>query len=219
VLLDIIATDPVAVEGTNCWVWPGLTNAVPTWAAWPTAVRCFYTNCGPKDATFAVRRFGDTNEDVTATYTIGGTATNGADYVTLPGSVTIPAGQRAALIDLVPIDDGPPDVNKTVILSLNPSTNTPPDYIVGVPHRAAAIILDGPWPRPWNAVLPDRCFHLTAAGPDGAWFHIDCSTDMVNWTPLCTNQIVNGSIDFVDPAAQDGVNRFYRAMPESGPSQ
>ena len=115
-IVSIVATDPVAIEGTNCWVWPGETNSPPTWAAWPTAVCRFFTNCGPKTATFTVRRFGDTNDDLTVTYDIGGTASNGVDYVALPGSVTIPAGERRALITIVPIDDGPPDVNKTVIL-------------------------------------------------------------------------------------------------------
>ena len=47
-------------------------------------------------------------------YDIGGTASNGVDYVALPGFVTIPPGERRALITIVPIDDGPPDVNKTV---------------------------------------------------------------------------------------------------------
>ena len=37
-IVNIVATDPVAIEGTNCWVWPGETNLPPTWAAWPTAV-------------------------------------------------------------------------------------------------------------------------------------------------------------------------------------
>ena len=128
-IVSIVATDPVAIEGTNCWVWPGETNSPPTWAAWPTAVCRFFTNCGPKTATFTVRRFGDTNDDLTVPYDIGGTASNGVDYVALPGSVTIPSGERRALITIVPIDDGPPDVNKTVILTLTPSTNTPPDYL------------------------------------------------------------------------------------------
>ena len=117
-IVNIVATDPVAIEGTNCWVWPGETNSPPTWGAWPTAVCRPVTNCGPKIATFTVRRFGDTNSDLTLPYSIGGTASNGVDYVALPGSVTIPAGERRALITIVPIDDGPPDVNKTVILAL-----------------------------------------------------------------------------------------------------
>jgi hypothetical protein len=212
-ILSIVATDPVAVEGTNCWVWPGETNAIPTWAAWASPVRCFYTNCGPKTATFTVRRFGETNDDVTAQYNIGGTASNGVDYVALTGSVTISAGHRRAFITIVPIDDGPPDVNKTVILALAPSTNTPPDYCVGFPPRAAAIIIDPPGPGPVAGALPDKCFRLSMPGPDAAWFSIEYSSNLSDWTPICTNQVVNGSIDFIDPDAAVCPGRFYRAVP------
>jgi len=214
-IVSIIATDPVAIEGTNCWPWLGLTNPVPTWSNWVAGVSfCrFFTNCGPKNATFTVRRYGATNEDLTVSYAIGGSASNSVDYVPLPGVVTIPAGERRAAITIVPLDDGPPDITSTVVLKLTPGTN----YLVGFPARAAAIILDGPWPRPFTGLLPDRCFHLSAAGPDGAWFHVEYSTDMVHWSSICTNQVVDGSIDFVDPDAQSDQARFYRAVPEAGP--
>ena len=216
-IVNIVATDPVAIEGTNGWVWPGETNSPPTWAAWPTAVCRNFTNCGPKTATFTVRRFGDTNSDLTVPYDIGGTASNGVDYVALPGSVTIPAGERRALITIVPIDDGPPDVNKTVILTLLPDMqmNPLPSYVLGFPRRAAAIIIDGPCPT--TAMLPGGCFHLATPGPDAAWFSIECSTDLVNWTSVCTNQVINGSIDFVDPEAVNNPSRFYRAVPLNSP--
>ena len=85
------------------------------------------------------------------------------------------------------------------------------------PARAAAIILDGNGPRPTTGMLADHCFHLNAAGPDGAWFHVEYTTDMRNWTVLCVNQVIHGSIDFVDPDASADVIRFYRAVPEMGP--
>jgi hypothetical protein len=216
-VVSIVASDPVAIEGTNCWVWPGETNAPPTWAAWPTSACRLFTNCGPKTATFTVRRFGDTNGDLTLPYDIGGTASNGVDYVTLPGIVTIPAGERRALITIAPIDDDPPNVNKTVILGLTPSTNSPPDYLLGFPRRAAAIIIDSDGPQPVASLLPDGCFHLVTPGPDAAWFCIQYSTDLANWTTACTNQVINGSINFVDPDAAGNPSRFYRAVPLTNP--
>ncbi|HEV2436245.1 MAG TPA: Ig-like domain-containing protein [Verrucomicrobiae bacterium] len=211
---SIVATDPVAIEDTNCWVWAGETNVTATWAAWPAAVCRYFTNCGPKTATFTVRRFGDTNGDLTVPYDISGTASNGVDYVALPGSVTIPAGERRALITIVPIDDGPPDVNKTVVLTLLPDMqmNPLPGYVLGFPRRAAAIIMDQ-GPCPTIGMLPGSCFHLAIPGPDAAWFSVQYSTDLVNWTPVCTNQVINGSIDFVDPDAPASPSRFYRAVP------
>ena len=68
--------------------------------------------------------------------------------------------------------------------------------------------------KPASEVTADRCFHLKTDGPDGAWFHVDYSTDLTNWTSLCTNQVVNGSIDFIDPDAQGNQLRYYRAVPQ-----
>lgn len=215
-IVSIVAADPIAIEGTNCWPWLGLTNSMPSWLNWVGApVTCgWFTNCGPKNATFVVRRFGATNDDLTIAYGIGGTATNGVDYVPLSGLVTIPAGERRTAITVVPVDDGPPDRSSTVVLRLQPSTNVPPDFVLGYPRAAAALIVDGQWPPRGPQVLPDGSFHLSASGPDGAWFHVEFSTDMLNWTPICTNQVVSGSIDFLDPDAATAGSRFYRAVPE-----
>jgi hypothetical protein len=220
-IVNISALDPIAIAGTNCWPWLGLVGATPAWTNWTatTSVCAYFTNCGPKDAIFAVRRFGDTNDDLAVTYGIGGTATNGVDYVTLPGVVTIPAGSAAALITVIPIDNVPPDITRTVILTLTPSTNTPPAYVIGCPAKAAAIILDSLNPPPVSGVLPDRTFHVNAAGPNGAWFHIEYSPDLLGWTPICssTNQVFRGGLDFVDPDAPSNQIRFYRAVPEANP--
>jgi hypothetical protein len=42
---------------------------------------------------------------------------------------------------------------------------------------------------------------------------------MQTWTPICTTQVVNGSIDFADPNASNSANQFYRAVPETNPPQ
>jgi len=217
--VGIIASDPVAIEGTNCWPWVALAGSGAAsscaWSNWisPTAVFCRVTNCGPKAATFTVFRVGDTNGDLNVVYGIGGTASNGVDYVTLPGNVVIPAGQRSAAINVVPIDDGPPDMNSTVILKIAPTTN----YVVGFPAAAGAIILDSGSPVSATGMLPGNFFHLCVNGPNGAWFHVEQSADLVNWTPICTNQVVNGSIDFVDPNAATQGGGFYRVVPEMNP--
>ena len=212
-VVSIVATDPVAIEGTNCWRWLGVTNSTPTWDNWRGAFLRFFTNCGPKNATFVVRRLGSTNDDLTVLYNIGGTATNGVDYVALPGSIVIPAASRSAMISIVPIDNDPPDLNSTVVLSLAPSTN----YVAGIPRRAAALIVDSNSPPPPFGFIGHHSFHFSEPGPDGAWFHVEYSTNLHDWTSICTNQVVNGSIDFTDPDASADPARFYRVVPNAGP--
>jgi len=211
-VVNIVATDPIAIAGTNSCVWPGEPNAVPSWTNWPPTVAQTFTNWGPKNALFTVHRFGDASSNLTVNYSIGGTASNGVDYVALPGFVTIPAGHTRAFIPIVPIDNGAPYGPKTVILALTPDTNAPPDYIVGFPPRAEALILEY-WPRPLPLLLPDGSFHFSAPGPDGAWFCGQYSPDLINWSSICTNQVFQGSIDFIDPAALGNSSGFYRAVP------
>ena len=215
-VVSIVATDPIAIVGTNHWVWPGVINAAPDWPDWPPPVAVPFTNWGPKDALFTVRRFGDETNAITVTYGIGGTASNGVDYVELPGYVTFPADRAYSLIPIVPIDNGPPYSPKTVILTLTPDTNSPPEYVIGFPSRAAALILHL-WPRPLAFLLSDGSFHLNADGPDGAWFSVERSPDLLNWSSVCTNQVFQGSIDFVDMNAPNNTQQFYQAVPQNNP--
>ena len=68
-----------------------------------------------------------------------------------------------------------------------------------------------PRPLPW--VLPDGGFHFNATGSDGAWFTVQSSPDLVNWSCLSTNQVFEGSVDFVDPNALGNPSGFYRVVP------
>jgi hypothetical protein len=215
-VVTIVATDPVAVEGTNRWVWPGETVSPATWTAWPAAVTQLFTNWGPKTAAFTVNRWGDTNEDSTVLYGIGGTASNGVDYMTIPGHVTIPSGNRSAVIMIVPIEESSTVAIKTVVLTLEASTNKPAEYVAGYPSSAAIIIVEGSVPPVASSVLPDQSFHLVMPGPDAAWYMVEYSTDLTHWTPICTNQVVNGTINFVDPGPVGGNARYYKAAPISG---
>ena len=55
---------------------------------------------------------------LTVYYTLTGTATNGAQYTTLPTSVTFASTATETNINVVPIDDGVPSATRTVILTL-----------------------------------------------------------------------------------------------------
>lgn len=136
------------------------------------------------------------------------------DYVTLPGFVNIPSGRAYGLIPIVPVDNGSNNVARSVILTLAPSTNTPPDYVVGIPPCAEAIILYH-WPRPLPLLLSGGGFHFNANGPDGAWFAVQSSPDLLNWSSLSTNQVFQGSVDFIDPNMSGSPAGFYRIVPQN----
>ena len=73
---------------------------------------------GSDTGTFKVTRSGSTTSSLTLNYTVGGGATNGADYNTLSGSVTIAAGSSSANIVVTPIDDSLVEGNESVTLTL-----------------------------------------------------------------------------------------------------
>lgn len=90
---------------------------------------------------FTVTRLGSTNTDLTATYAIGGTASNGVDYGSISNAVTIPAGSASASITISPIDNGIVTGDLTVTLSLSNSTS----YNLGAPIAATITVHDTPF--------------------------------------------------------------------------
>ncbi len=97
---------------------------------------------GPKTVTFIVTRTGDVSEALTVSYTMGGTSANGADYNSLPGSVTIPAGAASVDVLLTPIDDAEAELAETATLTLAASE----DYSVVPPASATVTITDNETP-------------------------------------------------------------------------
>jgi gliding motility-associated-like protein/uncharacterized repeat protein (TIGR01451 family) len=57
-------------------------------------------------------------EDITANYSIAGTATAGTDYTTLAGTVVIPAGQNSVTLPVTALDDQLIEGNETIIASI-----------------------------------------------------------------------------------------------------
>jgi len=91
---------------------------------------------------FTISRTGDTSAPMTVAYTVGGTATPGADYVPLDISTTIPAGSASVAIPVVPIDDTLVEPNESVILTLVGSA----DYAIGSPPSAIVTIVSDDLP-------------------------------------------------------------------------
>ncbi|MES2981163.1 MAG: Calx-beta domain-containing protein [Verrucomicrobiota bacterium] len=91
---------------------------------------------------FAFTRTGDNSADLTVNYFLGGTSTNGGDYTTLTGTVTILAGQSVATVTVAPVNDTEQEFNETVILNLSPGAG----YLIGQPASATVTINEGDAP-------------------------------------------------------------------------
>ena len=108
----IEVTSPTAgVEYGLAWY------SVPTVSITATAPVANETGLTP--ATFIVTRGGETTSPLVVSYTIGGTATNGADYTTIPGTVTIPASGASATVPITPLADSLAEGDETITLTLS----------------------------------------------------------------------------------------------------
>jgi hypothetical protein len=170
-------------------------------------------------AVFRVRRTGGTNDPLTIWYSIGGTASNGVDYLTIPSSITIPAGRRSARITIIPIDDQIPEGIETVIIHLQPPLVDvyPPPYQLGRPACAAAIVLDNDCPQPDTMTLPDGNFHVRLPMSNGLPYRLEASSDLRTWEPVAGNVVAGDGISYVEGQSQTLGLRFYRVIPELEP--
>ena len=187
-VVSIVATDPLAREGTNA------SGAVNT-------------------ATFVVTRSGPTNSPLAVHFTLGGTAVPDLDYPAPSSPLLIPAGQRRARLVITPRDDHHAEPIETVVVTLVAVDATPASYTVGFPRRAAAIIVDNDRPHPPCLLLPDGLFNFCLPVASGDCFRVEVTRDFQAWTPLGTVPANEGHAHFVDPDAPGHAHRFYRFVP------
>ena len=125
-LNGLVAASPstVTIKATD----PNAAETLPTQA--------------PDTGTFTVYRSPATSAvALTVYYAVSGTATNGVDYVTLTGKVTIPAGADSATIVVTPIDDNLREGIEKVTATLIPCP-AGGCYIIGAPNSATVSIAD-----------------------------------------------------------------------------
>jgi hypothetical protein len=108
--VSVVATDPDAAE-------PGAT-----------------VNSG----IFTFSRTSRFHEVLVINYAVSGTASNGDDYTTLSGSLTIPAGQSTMTVVVSPKADGVPEGPETVVVTVSASAG----YTVGASSQATVTIGD-----------------------------------------------------------------------------
>jgi len=93
---------------------------------------------GDNTGSFAISRTGATNMSLTVYVKIGGTASNGVDYVQLPGQFVIPAGETTILAPVSPVDDLATEGSESIELILE--TNAA--YFVSSPATALIVLAD-----------------------------------------------------------------------------
>ncbi len=71
---------------------------------------------GTRDVTLNLKPVPDA--DITVRYSVGGTASRGADYTALSGRITVPAGATAAAIPVTIADDTAVESSETIVLQL-----------------------------------------------------------------------------------------------------
>ena len=86
-------------------------------------------------AVFTFSRTGATTGSLTVNYAVTGTATPGADYTTLTGSVTIPAGSSSTTVNVQPVDDNISESLETVIVTISSNAG----YIIDPANTTATV--------------------------------------------------------------------------------
>jgi hypothetical protein len=169
----------------------------------------------PNVAVFEIRRSGGSSDiPLRVFYETHGTASEGVDYLDLPGIAEIPAGARSTRVVVVPIDDRLPEKLESVVICLRPSPvlSPIPGYVVGRPASAAAVIADNDLPRVPYFCLGDGLIHWRTPAASGECYRIEASADLQDWTELCTIRATEGALDYTDAEAMAYERRFYRAV-------
>ena len=157
-------------------------------------------------------RSGDTNTELSVSYTLSGTASNGADYAALPGTITFSAGASFTNVLVVPLTDALAEGAETVVLSLNDSA----DYSVGPLASATVSILDANPPQPAWLVLPSfqaGSWQFTFLGTPGTAYEVQRSASLPgSWTTLgAVTTGPDGSAQWMDTAPLTN-GAFYRVV-------
>jgi subtilase family serine protease len=95
------------------------------------------TEAGTVSGSFRIARSGVGTSPLTVSYTLGGTAANGIDYMTTPLTATIPAGSLTVDVIITPIDDTVVEPAESVSLTLRSSGA----YSIALPGAASLSIV------------------------------------------------------------------------------
>ena len=201
---NLRAGSPSIDAGAASLVWNGKTVNAPPYSGPAPDLGARETSGGPALPTvtvtatdpiaaelgldpggFTVSRTGDTAAPLIVSYSLAGTASNGADYEGLTGSVTIAADASSALVTVAPVGDPLEEGSETVILDLLGH----PAYILGSPNSASVTIVDDDLVVPMVTITATDAF-AAEAGSDPGIFTVTRTGDTA--PPLTVDYTVGG---------------------------
>ncbi|MFO1497507.1 MAG: hypothetical protein U1G07_03760 [Verrucomicrobiota bacterium] len=152
--------------------------------------------------------------ELKVTFKVTGSAVPGHDYVAIPETVTIPAGQSSVSVPVVLI----PNPLNTGTITVDVNLLAAENYLVGASPSARISI------EPAGEVAQfgrgdvlrssDGSVRLAINSPPGAVFQLEVSTDLATWSPLTNLVSATGLLEFIDLGTTN-THRFYRARPST----
>ena len=153
----------------------------------------------PNPGTFTLTRTGDLTQAITVNYTLSGSATNGTDYSSLPGTVNFAAGDSTAIVTVTPTDDNIFEGTETAILTLTTGTG----YALNLTTSAAVNIADNDLPSISLAVSPAS---VVEDGLSNLVYTFTRTGTTAN--ALTVNYTVSGNATFNTDYTQTGADSF-----------
>ena len=146
----------------------------PTATVGLMAVDASASETGPDMGIFVFIRVGETTNDLTVYYTVGGTAA-ASDYTpVLTGQCVIPAGQAWAYLVITPVDDAQQETSESVLLTLVNG----PGYMRGT-SIALVTIADNDDPSIVRATVAATDPNAAELGTDAGQFTVTRTGDLV----------------------------------------
>ena len=176
---------PYVLGAASATLSIGDANTAPTPSVSLTLVDETALESGEDEAIIMVSRDSGFDSPLTVLYSISGTAINGLDYDTLPGTVTFPVGSKDRMIVIHAIDDLLIEGDETVTVTLAATSG----YTVGG-QPATAIIVDNDLPT--VSVYSDRSTVVEPpTGTTTGSFTVSRSGDISQ--PLQVNYLLAGT--------------------------
>jgi alpha-tubulin suppressor-like RCC1 family protein len=189
-LVSITAADPNASEGT-----------------WLSAFG--QTNTGQ----FVISRAAATASGLEVKFAVGGTASNGVDYLAIPASIIIPANSNSVSLFVVPTGSTLAADPSTVVVNLFADAA----YQLGNSTNATVTLIQ--YASQGIITLPGLGLQMqlfVGTNLNGQVFDIQSSTNLIDWSDLGTGTNVWGIVTVTETNRTLFRQRFFRSFPISG---